>query len=266
MQIIVESISPRKAENILNHNVGNRKLREGLVERYAEDMKLGRWTECPEPISFYDDETLADGQHRLWAIVESNTTQKFPVCRGLPREAGLNINTGRPRTLVDNAKISGIDTGLSNELLACGRAMEEGATGVGKGISGSAKLALLDKHREAAQWAVTHGPRGRWVRNSLILAAVGRACYHTAPEDLGRLEAWCEVMTTGMPITEHDKAAVVFRNYLLSRGHSLRAGPAWRDGFLKAQNSIWHFMARLELKVVKTISEERYPLPKATKK
>lgn len=75
MQLTVEKITPKIAEAWLNANTCNRKLRDGIVERYAADMTAGKWTECPEPISFYVDGDLADGQHRLFAITESGTTQ-----------------------------------------------------------------------------------------------------------------------------------------------------------------------------------------------
>lgn len=97
MNIVLETVTPKLAEAWINANKSNRKLREGLVEKYACDMRAGKWTQCPEPISFYADGDLADGQHRLFAIIESDTTQEFPIARGLSREAGLNINTGAGR-------------------------------------------------------------------------------------------------------------------------------------------------------------------------
>jgi hypothetical protein len=89
----LESITPKKAEHYLNRNTSNRKLREGVVERYASDMAGGRWTKCAAPIVFYEDGEIADGQHRLFAIIESGKSQKFFVMRDLPRDAGLNIDT-----------------------------------------------------------------------------------------------------------------------------------------------------------------------------
>ena len=56
---------------------------------------------CPEPIAFYDDGDLADGQHRLWAIVDSGMPIEFPIARGLSRADGLNINTGLGRSLAE---------------------------------------------------------------------------------------------------------------------------------------------------------------------
>ena len=74
METTIENISPQQAEKMLNSNKGNRKLRDGVVEKYALDMVSGNWTQCPVPISFLQNGDVADGQHRLWAIIESITT------------------------------------------------------------------------------------------------------------------------------------------------------------------------------------------------
>src|SRR4051794_1259299 len=117
MQVTVEKIGPKKAEQWINANKTNRSLRAGVVEQYAGDMRNGNWTQCTAPIAFYEDGDLADGQHRLYAIVESDTTQTFSVARGLERRDGLNIDTGLVRSVVDNARISGLETGLSNYIV-----------------------------------------------------------------------------------------------------------------------------------------------------
>jgi len=101
---VLETITPTKAHTWLNRNTSNRKLRDGWVEKYASDMRAGKWTECIVPIVFYENGDIADGQHRLWAIIESDTPQRFFVLHGLTREAGLNIDTGGGRNLVDNAR------------------------------------------------------------------------------------------------------------------------------------------------------------------
>lgn len=213
MEYQEERITGDKAEKYLNRNNGNRKMRDGIAEKYANDMREGRWTECAAPIVIYENGDIADGQHRLWAIVDSGKTQKFLVIRDFPREAGLNIDTGVPRSLVDNARISGLDNGLSNELISVARAIHYGERG-GKTtqLSNSARLELIAQYREAADWAVAHGPRGKGLRNAVILAAVGRAYMHV--DDREVLQRFCNVVSTGHSDGHHESAAVSLRNYL----------------------------------------------------
>lgn len=255
----VETITPDIATAYLNSNKGNRKLREGAVEAMACDMREGRWTQCLAPIAFYVDGDLADGQHRLWSIVESGCAQTFTVIRNVPREAGLNIDCGGagPRTLADNAAIAGIDQGISNQLIAIARSIHFGDRQFGT-FTNAQRLEWIAAHREAGDWVLRHAPTGRGIRNQPVLAAMARAYYHE--EDKDRLHRFAEVLRTGHAFCEDESAAVSLRNYLLNQG----AIPAslWRDTFLKAQNAISYFLRRKKLMVIKKVAEELYPLPK----
>lgn len=256
----VEKVSPRKAEAWLNANKTNRSLRDGVVERYADDMRNGRWTTCLMPISFYADGDLADGQHRLYAIIESDTTQEFEVVRGLDRQAGLNIDTGLNRSLVDSARISGAKEGLSNEMISWARAVVTGKRST-EAMSNSRKLDMVVAHEEALRWTSSNGPRSKGLRNSVVCAAVVRSLYHES--DRERLQAFCRVFDSGfMEDPEKDSAAVAMRNYIKDGGAALVQGNTWTDTFWKMQNAIWYFMRGKSLKVIKKVAEERYPLAK----
>jgi len=264
MTAVIEKINPAKATRILNKNVCNRKLRPGVVERYTLDMKSNNWTECPDPISFYEDGELADGQHRLYAIIESDTVQTFIIVRDLPRAAGLNINVGLIRTLVDNARISGVNTDLSNRLIAVARAVATGKRNASSNFptSNALKLAYIDTYGEACRWAISNGPTGKRYSHSLVLAAVARAWMHES--DKARLVRFGEVVSTGFMEDDKDSAAVAFRNYLISTSATgFSHNDVWLDGFYKAQNAIKYFMRRRKLTIIKSVKEEVYPLPKA---
>lgn len=257
-----ERVTPAKAERWLNSNCNNRSLRDGVVEAYAEDMRTGNWTRCVQPIAFYEDGDLADGQHRLYAIVESGTEQDFVIMRGLSRRDGLNIDTGLARTVVDNARISGVDPHLSNNLVATARAIDSGETGGGgKRLTNAQKLMLVDEHRDAAQWAIATLPRAKNIFNVPVLAAIGRAWYHES--DLDRLTKFCQVLATGFGEEAEDHtAAIAMRNYLLNNAGMASTSAMWRDTFLKAMNAVKYFMGRKRLTVIKGVAEEAYPLKK----
>jgi hypothetical protein len=257
MDIGIENITPAKAEQWLNFNKSNRKLRDGVVEKYASDMRNGKWTTCPVPIAFYEDNDLADGQHRLWAIVESGVAVKMPVARGLQREDGLNIDTGLGRTLVDNARISGSDTGLTNTVIAVARAMEDG-TGSKRPVSNAERLEMCDRHKEAVAWAVSNGPKAKLLRNAVVLSAIGRAYSHA--DDLERLRRFCDVMNSGFSDGESESAAVAIRNYMLMKGATASSAGMWRDTFLKVQNAILYFLEGKKLTAIKKVADEAFPL------
>ncbi len=257
--ITEEKITPAKAEKYLNLNKGNRSMREGVAEKYAADMRGGTWTACAAPIVFYDDGDLADGQHRLWAIVEAQTPQTFLVVRGFPRQAGLNIDAGLARSLVDSGRISGRDTHLSHNLIAIARAVNDGASG-GIAISNAAKLAIVENHRNAANFAMTFGPRSKGLRNAVVLSAIARAWYHEADKD--KLCRFGEVMGKGFADGERESAAVAIRNYMITKGPTASTTGCWRETFLKVQNAIWYFMRSKPLMNIRVVNDEAYALDK----
>lgn len=257
-----EVVTPSKAEKWLDANKGNRALREGLVEKYAKDMREGRWTTCTAPIVFYDDGAIADGQHRLWAIIESNCPQRFLIVRGLDRLSGLNIDMGKPRNLIDNAAIAGIDEGLTTTLLSLCRGIEQGDR-ASRYLTNSDKLRFVDKHREAARFAIMHGGRGRLFQNAIVNGAIARAWYHE--DDKERLMRFGTVLSKGFGEGDADTAAIAMRNYIQAQGVRLSDSSEWKDLFAKIQNAIWYFMRGKKLTIIKGYSEERYPLKGAKK-
>lgn len=262
MEIKLERITPTRAQKYLDANKGNRKLREGVVEKYEEDMKAGNWTECPVPITIYKNGDIADGQHRLWAIVESGITQDFFVCRGLAKEAGLNLDTGLGRSIVDNARISGLDPDMTNELVALAQFYHHGVR-QWKAVSNAKRLEILNLYREPLMFATSTGIRGKGVRNSVTLAALARAYVHG--EDPERIREFANVLSTGMSENgTQDFAAIALRNYIVSKERKV-VGHNGRDYFLKVQNALHHFMKRKPVNVIRTVKDEMYPLPKKKK-
>lgn len=253
-----ESITPAKAELYLNRNKGNRSLREGVVEKYAHDMRTGKWTDCIDPIAFYEDGDIADGQHRLFAIVESGKTITFLVLHGVPRDAGLNIDTGITRTVVDNARISGLDLGLSNVLVSAAPFYQNGEFKK-VALSNSDRLAIVAKYRPELEWAISNGPTGKGLRNAPILSAVARA--YKAGVDPERLKKFCVVLSKGLSDGVQDSAAITLRNYIITREKKI-AHTESRDLFLKTMNAISYFIRRKTLGTIRTVSEEAYPLKK----
>lgn len=101
----VEDIDPVRAEEILSRNTHNRTVRGRVVRAYAEDMRNGAWQENGESIKLAVDGTVVDGQHRLHAIVESETKHRVLVVRGLPMETQETVDGGAKRKFSDVLKL-----------------------------------------------------------------------------------------------------------------------------------------------------------------
>lgn len=102
-KIRVEVITPAKAVQYLSHNFkGNRKLNKNVVHQIASDMKNGKFIFNPAaPIVFSNKGTLIDGQHRLWACVESGKEFSTLVVTGCDESTYKVIDIGKSRTVAD---------------------------------------------------------------------------------------------------------------------------------------------------------------------
>jgi hypothetical protein len=98
---VVIDVTPNLAREWLRTNTHNRKLRDRAVADYARDMTAGHWTLNGESIKFATDGTVLDGQHRLRAVIDADTTVQMLVVIGLDPAAQETMDTGRKRTTGD---------------------------------------------------------------------------------------------------------------------------------------------------------------------
>jgi hypothetical protein len=114
--------TPALAMQILdNNNDMNRSIRQARVEKYASDMRAGKWLMNGETIKFTKEGKLLDGQHRLWAVVLAEVPIDMLVIEGLDKEAMVTIDTGAARTFGDVASIRGLKN--TNVVAAAARIM-----------------------------------------------------------------------------------------------------------------------------------------------
>ena len=107
-RISTEVVTPELASQILERNTSNRNIRQHRVMQMASDMANGRWVENGETIKIATDGTLIDGQHRLWAVVESGKSIPLVIIENLPKEAQATIDIGSQRTVADVVGMRGV--------------------------------------------------------------------------------------------------------------------------------------------------------------
>lgn len=102
-------VTPEMAKGFLSTNQQNRRISEVVLGRYVNDIKNGRWVEnTGEAIKISKTGKLLDGQHRLMAIVKSNTSIWLHVIYNLDDAIFDVIDTGKSRNASDCFRISGI--------------------------------------------------------------------------------------------------------------------------------------------------------------
>lgn len=101
------NLTPKMAKEILATNTHNRKITQTRVNKWAESMKRGEWQMNGEAIKISSDGVLLDGQHRLYAVIQSGTTIPVLIIRGLAPSSQDTMDTGKSRTLSDVLSLQG---------------------------------------------------------------------------------------------------------------------------------------------------------------
>lgn len=105
----IKTVTPEMAAILLTGNIGNRPLKRRQIRKYATDMLAGRWVLNGESIKLSQSGRLLDGQNRLHAIIESQTSVPILVTRGLPDSEHVfeTIDCGAMRSCSDALKLAG---------------------------------------------------------------------------------------------------------------------------------------------------------------
>jgi len=101
-------VNPELAELWLGRIDMQRNLKKHQVRKYADDMKNGRWAQDITAIVFDTNGNLVNGQHRLNAVIQSNTTQRFYVLEGVAPQSIERMDQGISRTTADQLAIKGV--------------------------------------------------------------------------------------------------------------------------------------------------------------
>lgn len=95
-----------------NSNNENRFVQQQTVHKYARRMLTSKWSTTGETIKFDPNGNLLDGQHRIWAFLETGLDEmEFLVMYGVPREAQVHMDTQAPRTPAHTLQMRGIADG-----------------------------------------------------------------------------------------------------------------------------------------------------------
>lgn len=108
MRSEVKTITPAMAQVWLEKNEVNRPINQGHVQFLADQMTRGLWQLNGEAIVFSRTGQLLDGQHRLWAVVESNQSIVSLVVYDAEEETRFTIDIGHKRTSGNALAMTGV--------------------------------------------------------------------------------------------------------------------------------------------------------------
>ena len=168
----VKTITPKMCIAWLENNKNNRPLKQTHINSLAKAMVRGDWVMNGESLKFDTRNSILDGQHRMWACVESGVPIKTMIVTGLPRKVFDTLDIGSIRKASDILSINGevnvsiLVSGLKhiaryysdqmmNQTLFSPREVEE----------------LLDQHPDIREYAsiLTSTHRVSWCAPSILI-------------------------------------------------------------------------------------------------
>lgn len=213
-------VTPELATKWLEKDKGihhNRPLKSHKVMQYAKDMKEGRWLVNHQGIAFGPDGEILDGQHRLWAVLESGVSIEFLVTNNMAVEAQRTVDDHIKRSAIDVLTIESGATGIVENLhAAIANRMMHGNKHL-QVPTRQETIAYLTRHFEAIDFTIAAFGRKkvRGITRAPVLAPIARAWY-SHPHD--KLNRFANILVTG---DYEDKA--------------VDDGPRrWRDWLLRA--------------------------------
>lgn len=209
----VETITPDIAKQYLKHNTTNRGISKKVISKYADDMKNGKWELNGSSISFYKNGTLANGQHRLMAVVQSGATIETLVVYDVDESVHI-YDRLLVRTPAHIMQFAGYETVFANNT-SVGTINYLFVAFLGKSdVSDNARMQFVDDNAKTLE-KVMQICTGGISRKAPFLAAVFCALYCGIDED--GIKDFVNAVNTGFtPQGEPQTSAIVIRNYLIS--------------------------------------------------
>lgn len=228
LQVEIVDVTPELAARWLDRNTRNRPLNKRIVNKYAEDMRAKNWVVTHQGLAFYASGEVADGQHRLQAVVQSGETVRFFVTHGLADRDAVGIDQNATRAMQHVMQFMGEGRWADQSIIAVMRVyasmVGEGSCNTEKNLSVSQALEALEIYGASVMFGAKVFPgKRKYLTTALLRAAIGAAsCY----ENWCRLKCFADVLYSGLANGPEDSAAIRLREFLLSgkyqNGHTER--------------------------------------------
>ncbi len=203
-------VTPDLAKEWLARAHVQRTLRKNRVQRYAEDMREGRWGEDIAPLVFDTEDNLANGQHRLNAVVESGVAQEFWVLTGVSPDAIGQMDTGAPRSISDQLRFAGVANyaavGSSARAVLRYHLYPDAVWASSNDVSNSQIVAEVQRAEALYAEAAQEGDAVRRAVRRSPVAAYGALCVvvHEQSPNADMWDEWHRGVVTGARLAEDD--------------------------------------------------------------
>jgi hypothetical protein len=264
-------ITPKDAGEILDDMKLNRALSQPNVDRIAEEIRRGGWTENGESLVFDVNGRLLDGQHRLRACMIAGKPIVSYCVWGVKAASFDTIDTGKIRGGSDLASIlrlknykvcaSAADWCIKYDRLKTGGRFPSGQSSM---ITNSAREDFFHKNRDllesVSHAVVVNGKHLRRITNGPNVFAGALAIISREDPDKG--EKWFTLVATGEGLSR-EHPAMLLRNKLADlKGQKYK--PTQIDILALCIKSFCYFRDGRRVTLLKYSSEEAFPTISST--
>jgi hypothetical protein len=223
----------------------NRKISDGGVNRYAADMKAGRWQLNGETIKIAPDGQILDGQHRLLACVQSNTSFQTLLVEEVASDSFQSIDIGISRTAGNLLYLAGCknSTVLASALVLLWRWEQGGGKQFDRWAQTPSKpeqFDILSRHPKIQEYVgKIHVNAFKGLASMGLLATLW---YLFAEKDETLADAFFDALSNGIGLQADDPVYVLRERLLKDRAMAAQRGgrqsmEVSADFFLRAWNA-----------------------------
>lgn len=261
-------ISPEYATRVLNEYEKfcddhpdermNRPVHQSQVNKYAADMKAGRWGRNHQGVAFDKNGILIDGQHRLWAVIESGVTVMMTITYGLEREAQLTIDSGLVRSTTDVAAIAGFE-GVKPIHVGVVRSLVRGTMPSKALYTRMEEMEMLKEHWKAIDFVVTAFPKQKMagLSRAPVMGAIARAWY---TQDHDKLHRFIDIIVSGIVDDPSEHVVIVLRNWLLSSSRMSGALNSL-EAYGKTTRALQAYLRAEKIRTLYAATQDLFALP-----
>jgi len=236
MKVQILDVTPDMAKMFLMKNKSNRRINKSQLEMLERSINDGHWRLTHQGIALYKDGEIADGQHRLTAIVNTGRTLRMPLFTDVERDTGtvLAIDCGLKRSVRDGAAITGESLTYTHAAIA--KALEYGYRSFGR-----AKLTHMEQYDLVSKWRESIDKTDRFFTRRTLKIAItpvkvaALTAINNGVDEL-LIEEFCKTLATGEYINSIYINAVRVRNRLLT--DNFRGNEGTREAYNMALNAI----------------------------
>lgn len=242
------------------YNKHNRKRVERVVERYSDEIRANTFRLTHQGIAFSSEPTaLIDGQHRLFAIVETGIAIPLRIFTEQDQENQLVVDDHKIRSVADAFTLSGL--AVSNQEVAIANAFRAGpspSTTKGR-MSKSQMRDFVSEHIDAIRFALscrTCKVRGL---SAPVLAVAARAYYHA---DVNRIRQFFRPVCDGVAIKDDSSinTPLALRRYLTETSSGATGSSAKSELYRKTQRMLRAYLDEEELLKCIGTDKDLFPL------